>query len=106
MLENSRAETAIQILDTLLELPRTPGIMETTAQGTSQVFDRALCSALLTNRAVLDPVTTFCVIQARDSPTTDLQWMGVTGASTLSKIWGPRKKFIRVAVQRNWPEGR
>lgn len=101
LLENSIPEVAFQVFDFLKELVRIPGGANLVSQ-----FSVPLCSALLSNRAVIDRLMTFLVTRIVRNPTSDMEWMVWEGASFLSRIWGNRAEHVAVAVVESWTEDR
>lgn len=83
--------------------------------GTGPHRDRRLCSALLENSSVMNPLLGFCLTHStQDSmtdmgasrPMSDLQWMAVIGVQIFAVLCGPWRGNVQLAVDRSWDRGR
>lgn len=91
--------SCLNALDILTRLPRHLSVPD---EANVQV-DKRVCSALLGNSKVVEPLLRFCLEHAEDKPHTDLQYIVAGKAVIMFGTWkNAGAKPLHVKVNRAW----
>lgn len=98
------ALAALDVLDSLIKLPRDLTIP---APGAPSMIDRSISKAMMKNKGVIEPLMLFCISNASQRPSTDLERVAMArGAGVVSTLIVAARTDFSVDLERAWADSR
>lgn len=102
-LANASAKVALSSLDALDAMVKFPRHLSVQPEGLDIILDKRLCLSLLKNPKVMVPLLQFCIRNAADNPSTDIERIIIArGIPVFQMLRTAGPKPMQIAINPLW----
>lgn len=92
--------SVFDFFDNIIRQPYDPNLARFEA---SSLVDKRMCVALLKNKAIMDPFMRFCIDNAAENPSSDMEYVAMgRGAPIAANLFGGGRKKMGLKLETSW----